>query len=90
MQSSYIEVERARSKPIFQKCHTLPSETNCTSGESREIYLDEDVIIFTDVLLHNVTGEGVVPTILPWPAARAEARAPLFAMLPRLERPPCV
>jgi len=47
MQSSYIEVERARSKPIFQKCHTLPSETNCTSGESREIYLDEDVIIFT-------------------------------------------
>ena len=39
--------------------------------------MDKDVIIFTDVLLHDVTGHGktAVPTYRPWPAARAQARA---------------
>jgi len=69
----------------------IPFRQEQTAQAARaEIYLDKDVTIFTDMLLHNVTGEGAEPTILPWPAARAEARAPLFAMLPRLERPPCV
>ena len=66
MNWSYIEVQRARSKPNLSEVPYPSSETNCTSCASREISMDKDVIIFTDVLLHKVTGHGktAVPTYM--------------------------
>jgi hypothetical protein len=73
MNWSYIEVESARSKPIFQKCHTLRQKQTAQAARAER---------FTG------QGEGAVPTNLPWPAARAQARAPLFGVLARVRRPP--